>query len=153
MRRLLLAMLLGAMVVPLGGSGCSSEEVSPDDEAIADLGSIARAYDAVIGMHRKPPRSVDEIKQVLVDFHDVGWVGPPDEVLVSSRDGQPYVIILGVDLGAEISRDVLAYEKNGADGKRYVLLTSRDVLAMTDEAFLAATFAMRHRPVEQAKTE
>jgi hypothetical protein len=140
------AILLGALAIGSGSSGCSSPAASEEDETTTDLRSIARAYDSVIGMRKKPPRSVDEIKQVLVDFHDVGWVGPPDDVLISSRDGQPYVIVLGVDLGAEISKDVLAYEKNGAEGKRYVLLTSRDVMQMTDDEFAQATFAQGHKP-------
>ncbi|MCI0359464.1 MAG: hypothetical protein L0211_13390 [Planctomycetaceae bacterium] len=135
-----------AAAIAAASSGCSSQAQSGEDETTTDLRSIARAYDSVIGMRRKPPRSVDEIKQVLVDFHDVGWVGPPDEVLISSRDGQPYVIILDVDLGAEISKDVLAYEKKGAEGKRYVLLTSRDVIQMTDDEFAQASFAQRHKP-------
>jgi hypothetical protein len=148
MLRQLLAILLGAVVIGSGSSGCSSPAASDEDENTTDLRSIGRAYDAVIGMRNKPPRSVGEIKQVLVDFHDVGWVGPPDEVLISSRDGQPYVIILGADLGAEVSKDVLAYEKKGAEGKRYVLLTSRDVLQMSEDEFAQATFAMGHKPLE-----
>jgi hypothetical protein len=67
-------------------------------------------------------------------------------VLTSSRDGQPYVVIFGVDLGARNSPDTFVYEKTGADGKRYVLTMSRDVRQLTDAESAQATFANGHKP-------
>ena len=75
-------------------------------------------------------------------------VGKPDEVLTSSRDGQPYVIILGADLGATRSGEVLAYEKKGAGGKRYVLSMDFNVGQISDADFAKATFAMGHLPAK-----
>jgi hypothetical protein len=149
-------MLLGVLFAAAAASGCSSEPISPEDEATADLREIARAYEVAIAASNRPPRDVDQIKKVLADLHTDGLVtNDPTDVLTSPRDGQPYVIILGADLGAEVSTEVLAYENSGAEGKRYVLLMSRDVRAMSDEEFAQAAFAGGHKPLapEAAKSD
>jgi hypothetical protein len=133
--------LLAASVV-----ACASRPVSREDETTSDLRNIARAYEVVINQHRHPPRDVEELKRVLADLHEANLNPPADEVLTSSRDGQPYVIILGADLGASAAKDVLAYEKKGKEGKRYVLYLSRDIMQLTDAEFARATFAMGHKP-------
>ena len=95
---------------------------------------------------RRPPRDIKEIEKVLSDLHDANLNPPAKEILVSPRDGEPYVIIMGANLGATRSPDILAYEKRGAEGKHYVLLMSYDVQQITDEEFSKATFAMGHKP-------
>jgi len=94
----------------------------------------------------KPPRDVEQLKKILAELHAADLNPAPEEVLTSSRDGQPYVIIMGANLGATISGDILAYEKNGLNGKRYVLTMSRDIRQMTDEEFKRATFVQGHKP-------
>jgi hypothetical protein len=125
--------------------GCSSRAGSSDDEPTRDLGHIARAYQVHL-YGGKPPREVDQLKKILEELHAANLNPAPEEVLTSSRDGQPYVIIMGANLGATTSGDILAYEKNGANGKRYVLLMSRDIRQMADEEFKRATFVQGHKP-------
>jgi hypothetical protein len=137
--------LLWAVVV---AAGCSGAPKSTEDENTTDLREIAKAYSVTISAHRRPPKSLDEIKSVLADLHEANLVGKPEDVLKSSRDGQPYVIILGADLGATRSGEVLAYEKKGAGGKRYVLSMDFNVGQISDADFAKANFAMGHLPAK-----
>jgi hypothetical protein len=133
---------LGALLA----AGCSSGAKSSEDETTMDFRHIVRAYDLVLAEKRRPPRDVSEIEKVLTELHEADLNPPAKDVLISSRDGEPYVIIMGADLGATRSSDILAYEKRGAEGKRYVLLMSYDVQQLTDEEFANATFTMGHKP-------
>jgi hypothetical protein len=157
MPRCLSSALLGAVAIGWGAigwgiGGCSARAVSVDEEAASDLREIARAYEVVIAASQRPPRALDQINKVLTDLHTDGLVADePADVLNSPRDGQSYVIILGADLGAQNSPEILAYEALGADGNRYVLLMSRDIRKMTDEEFAQAPFAMGHKPASGAK--
>jgi hypothetical protein len=132
-------------------TGCSSTPKSTEDETTTDLREIAKAYAVTISLHRRPPRSLEEIKKVLGELHEAKMVGKPEEVLTSSRDGQPYEIILGADLGASRSPEILAYEKQGKDGTRYVLTMTYDVQQLSDAEFAQATFAAGHKPARAKK--
>jgi len=138
----------GLLAAIVWSAGCSATPKSTEDENSTDLREIAKAYAVTISLHRRPPKSIEEIKKVLEDLHEAKMVGKPDEVLTSTRDGQPYVIILGADLGATRSPDILAYEKKGAGGKRFVLSMDFNIVQMTDADFAQATFAMGHRPAK-----
>jgi hypothetical protein len=146
MRRRFALVALCTLFSLSGLVGCTSKPVVKEDEAAQDLSNIGMAYGFVVTGDFHPPRDIAEIKKVLDGLHRMGKTPPTDEVLVSSRDGEPYVIILGARLGEVISQDILAYEKKGADGKRYVLLMDRSVRQLSDEEFKQATFAQRHRP-------
>ena len=52
----------------------------------------------------------------------------------SARDGQPFVILWGADpqTGMDLKPLVIAYEKNGSGGNRFVY-TAMGVMQMTDE--------------------
>jgi hypothetical protein len=126
-------------------AGCT-KPVSREDEQTNDLNNIARAYGIIVNDSHRPPRGVEELKTLLSGLHKADMVPDPEEIFVSSRDGQPYVIIYGANLGTVSSPEILAYEKKGADGKRYVLLMSRDVRQLTDQEFKQARFANGHKP-------
>jgi hypothetical protein len=137
------------LLLEISFCGCSSQPKSAEDENTTDMRHIARAYELVINQSKKPPRDIEQIKSVLNELAEAKLNPPADEVLTSSRDGQPYVVILGANLGATRSADVLAYEAKGAEGKRYVLKMSYDVSQMTDAEFAQATFAMGHKPASK----
>ena len=132
--------------IPLAGA--CSKPVSKEDDAVADLGFISRAYGLILSGKHRPPNDVSEIREVLTDLHVMDENPPADEVLVSSRDGKPYVVIMGADINSAPSAEVLAYEQTGAEGKRYVLLMSRDITTMTETEFKSAAFAMGHKPAK-----
>ena len=93
---------------------------------------------------QRPPQSAEELKPAL------GKLGNPDDLLRSSRDGQPFVVCWGVDLLVPPTwakaTPVLAYEKRGVDGRRYVLTTRRRVELMPDQEFRKASFPPGHTP-------
>jgi hypothetical protein len=77
-----------------------------------------------------------------------------DDVFHSPRDGEMYVILWGVkaaDLQRSSNADpaqrfpVLAYEKRGTDGQRYVLQMPPQVTLMSDEELKKARFPAPHK--------
>ena len=129
----------------LVAGGCSKSGSSEDATTTA-LRQIAKAYGVPLAAQQRPPQSLDEIKQILNDLHKDGMNPPADEVLVSPRDKQPYVIVLGARLGSQMSSDILIYEKDGAEGKRYVFTMNYEVKQLTDDEFAKASFALGHKP-------
>ena len=69
-----------------------------------------------------------------------------DKVLTSSRDNQPYVIIIGSQFGVGEGNEIVMYEKTGAEGTRYVMFTDRSVRQLSTEEFRQSKFAKGHRP-------
>jgi hypothetical protein len=127
----------------LGLAGCSSKPEKPRDPGEVNLRKIVQAYDLGEYHLHRPPRNEDELKRFL---EGLGETGDLNEILHSPRDGQPYVILFGPPLDSDARDTVLAYEKTGADGKRYVVTLSRDIKVLTDQEFAGATFAKGHRP-------
>ena len=72
--------------------------------------------------------------------------------MISPRNGEPFVIIWGVDYDAlPVGPDpftVAAYEKKGVDGKRYVLRFPPRVELMSDAELGKAVFPAGHQPPE-----
>jgi hypothetical protein len=135
---LLLAAVAGAV-------GCAKEvrveaKLDPAHENLMRIGS---AYIQFNTKNQRPPKSVEEIKPFLKES------GSIDELLRSPRDGHPFVICWGVDLLVPPrwakSTPILAYEKRGAEGTRYVLTTLRSVEQMSDEQFQQASFPAGHQ--------
>ena len=141
-----IALLALCSLLTLGGVGCSTKPVSREDDTTQDLNHIARVYGLMISVDHHPPRDEEELRQSLLDFHKADMNPHPDEIMVSSRDKQPYVIIYKANFGTAASSEIVAYEKTGAEGKRYVLTMSRDVRQLSDQEFRQATFANGHRP-------
>ena len=144
-RSALLAVLSGCILLS-GLTGCWLNSPPPKDEAFTDFHEIGRAYSFIIGQKNRPPKSVAEIREVLENLHQAGLVGEPSKAMLSSRDGEPYVIILGAPLGEIVSNDILAYEQKGKEGHRYVLRMSREIDLISDEVFAQSTFIKNHKP-------
>lgn len=132
------------LVSPFAG-GCGGGKPAAKDAPAAyeNLRKISSAYlQATNGLNR-PPRSLDEIMTFL------GKDGNPEEILRSPEDGEPYVILWGVDYRTVQPGPggfpVLAYEQRGKGGKRYVLQV-RNVSQLSDEEFKRAPFPPGHKP-------
>ncbi len=136
-----LALLICAWLL----SGCSSPRFE-EDPVKANLRSIGKAYWTIVGFHNRPPRDLEELRSTLADLHAVEMGEAPDKVLISPRDKQPFVIILGAQPSATESTTILAYEQQGADNTRYVLTTSGTILEMSNDEFAKASFAANHKP-------
>lgn len=132
-------------------SGCTPstpvEVVVPLAPVHDNLLKISTAYLGYTTAKHKPPQSVKDLRPLLADQ------GNPDEILKSPRDGQPLVICWGFDvmnpLASAPGTPVLAYEKKGVDGSRYVLISTPMgpmVQEMSDADFRAAQFPKGHHP-------
>jgi hypothetical protein len=106
------------------------------------LYTFGKAYIQASAQLNRGPKNYSEIKSLL----------PSDattDLLRSPNDGEEFVILWGVDfnklppLGADPFY-VGAYEKNGKNGKRYVLRFPIGVVSMTDAELKAANFPPGH---------
>ena len=144
-RRLTLVLMPWCLIA----GGCSSSTPlqvgSPPDPTAEKLEKVIAAYGRYCVAEQRPPESAEELKPTLAKL------GNPDDLLRSSRDGQPFVVCWGVDLlalpsWAKSKTSVLAYEKQGVDGQRYVLTAQRRVRLMPDGDFRQASFPPGHAP-------
>ena len=129
----------------LGCAGCSAKPVvvQETDAARAHLIKLVAAYTQANEHLRRGPRNLDELRPHLKN------VDATDAVLRSPNDQEPFVIHWGVDVlsdSAAAAPLVLAYEKRGKDGKRYVATTLRTTHVMTEAEFRQAGFPKGHKP-------
>jgi hypothetical protein len=92
-----------------------------------------------------PPTDIEQVKSSLpaaLDSDDV------EKVFQSTRDGNPYVIVWGVDIiGAEKNSDtILAYERTGANGMRWVVTCRGESKEVNDTEFANLPFPKNHQP-------
>ena len=121
-------------VALLSTSSCNPSQVStriPEDHA--RLESIVTVYAYACRDLGRPPESVDDLTPIFKKAN----VADPQAYLTSTRDGQPYVIVWGIDLE---SRDLnsaipLAYEQVGKDGKRLVVTCNQQVQEFSETEF------------------
>jgi hypothetical protein len=130
------------------GCGSSKPVVVDSVASQKNLQRIAGAYAMFAAKQGRPPKDLNDLKPQLE--------GGPDklvasEVLRSPDDGEEYVIIYGVSV-IELAQKginpnvVIAYEKNGSGGKRWVLKMPSQVLQMTDAEFKKAPFPPGSQP-------
>ena len=129
------------LLLAVAGPAACSKEVRVEaklDPAHEHLMRIGSAYIQFNTNNHRPPQSVGDLKPFLKEF------GSIEELLRSPRDGQPFVICWGVDLLVPPtwakSTPILAYEKRGAEGERYILTTLRSVEQLSEEQFQQASF-------------
>ncbi len=107
-------------------SGCFSRPDNVEREN-STIKPLAVAYGSYISSHRGvPPANEEGFRQHLQNtwenlknFHQLTSV---DDLLISNRDKQPYVILYGDVTGPKgpAGMPVVAYEKTGVNGKRFV---------------------------------
>jgi len=119
-------------------SGCGSSDSQPVVKELNasqdNLRSIRAAYLQVVQTSGRP-QGANDLVPALKKF------GDPDTILVSPADGQPYVIVWGIDpMSPSMVGKIWAYERNGKDEKRWVI-DHRHVREMSDEEFGKAIIA------------
>src|SRR5262245_13667664 len=135
------AMILSALI------GCSSKPVQPvEDPGLIRLRTVGLAYRIFFFHYSRPPRSEHDLRRTFTELGVQGAERDVDEQLRSPRDGQPYVVIYGVPLDSDLRATILAYEKDGSGGTRYVFTQSGDMKQLTDAEFARADFAKGHKP-------
>ncbi len=140
-----LGMLL-AFSALLGCSGSSTPIYvdKPLDPTHEKLMKIGMAYARFSANRKRPPQAWADLRPILAETENA------DGPWCSARDGQPLVVCWGVDLSKRPAwaktTPVLAYEKQGADGSRYVLTAVRNVELLSDKDFREASFPPGHDP-------
>jgi|SRR5262245_20043629 len=117
--------------------GCS-KPLPQEDAAVVNLRKIVQAYDVAEYRLHRAPKSEEELRRF---FAEAGATDDPDQYLRSPRDGQPYIVLYGTALDPNGRNTILAHEKDGVEGKRYVITLSRDVKLLTEDEFANAEFA------------
>jgi hypothetical protein len=135
--------LLGIALVAVGCSSAAPEH-KPLDKTHENLMHVGTAYQQFCSENKRAPAGPADLEPKLKEF------GDPKEILASPRDGQPFVVCWNVDLSKPVpwakTFPVLAYEKIGAGGKRWVLTTLRSVEETDAAAFAKAEFPPGQAP-------
>lgn len=121
-RLLLFALALVATV------GCLGSQTASQEKEESNLKPLAVFFGRYLAQHRgQPPQDEAEFKQFLTEISPEELktfnLTSTDQIFVSSRDKQPYVIIYGQPTGPSKGpggAPIIAYEKVGVGGKRYV---------------------------------
>lgn len=131
--------LLGFVLVVALPSGCSEKPKVEENKAADHLRKIINAFDVALYDNKHPLRDETELKAAL---KKISPAENPDEIIRSPNDGEPYEIVWGVNLDRQTeSNAIVAHEKKGAGGKRYVITVARIVSQMNDSDFANASFA------------
>jgi hypothetical protein len=134
------------LLAGLAGCGAAGPKVVPLSDSEKNLTSVALAYTEAHTRLGRPPKNAEELKPFLKEF------GNPEDLLVSPNDGEPYVVVWGVDPTRGGPTDyqgmwqIIAYEKKGSGGRRAVTDIRGRPLTVPEEDFPKLTFVGRHRP-------
>ena len=101
-------------------------------ESSSNLMAIFRAYKAATDKKGQAPTKRADLLEFLNE------AGDPEKILRSPDDGEEYVIHWGVNLESTDAL-VVAYEKTGRGGRRYVL-RGHVVFSLTDEELKKVPF-------------
>lgn len=138
--------LLLAGTFALVALGCGQTVPTYDQMTIdtADqFRKVGMAYTKAYQKKRSPP-TVDDLKAYLKQQGE-----NPDTLLTSPRDGQPLVIVTGFSPDKEAKGDelpIVAYEKNGVNGRRVTVDSRGTVVLYSDADFAKLEFVGGHKP-------
>jgi hypothetical protein len=140
------AAAVGFLFLATLAAGCGSRSVvvADDDPSRDNLIAIVDAYSRAAEQLQRPPRGLDEIKPHFRKSESLS------SVLRSPNDGESYVIAWGADVLTpppdEGTPVLLAYEKNGCDGRRRAATIWGTTLILTDAQFTQVRFPKGHQP-------
>ncbi len=130
MTRLITSMTVITFLVGL--AGCNRPASREMQKSSQNLMAISKAYRKATQKLGMPPTNLDMMSAELKEL------GDPEILLVSPEDNERYVILFGANADANPAQ-VVAYEKNGKDGKRFVLF-GHIVWYLTDEELRSKPF-------------
>ena len=113
--------------------GCGPSGPSDGDVDSSQLQQLARWYGNFPTVNRgRMPGDEAQLKAHITQ-HAGDSVASVDDLFVSERDGQPYVMLYGKDAANPGNGGVVGYEALGVEGKRFVGFRSGEVQEL-DEA-------------------
>ncbi len=112
--------------IALAGCGTAPRPVDARNASVGDkLEAVAKGYNEATAGLGRAPKTDAELRPYLERF------GPPDEVLRSPTDDQPFVI----NFRATTPSDVVACERSGGGGKRAAVNLRGEVSSISDADF------------------
>jgi hypothetical protein len=129
--------VLGPFVLFCLLTGCGQKiEPQPLPAAEAVIRKLGSLYHDFGATQHKKPANMEELKAWAkklpkTRLADLG-IEDVEAIFVSPRDNQPYVLVHGGPAGPW---QVVAHEKTGKDGKRYVVTAMGSALEIEDAAF------------------
>lgn len=106
-------------------AGCSSGAGDTSEPDVSRIKQLTALYASYLNRNAdRPPASEVEFKRYIAERGDpvlkLADVSTVDELFVSPRDNEPYVLLYGNDAAKLIRRGVVTHEKTGVDGRRLV---------------------------------
>jgi hypothetical protein len=134
------------LLAALSLAGCFSRKVvnRPTTPTEDRLYKIGKAYQRASSRLNRAPVDFEELQPDLEP-------GDSEDLLRSPNDGEPFVILWGVDYrtlppNPKSPHTVAAYEQRGTNGKRYVLRFPLEVAHLSNEELGKAVFPPGHSP-------
>jgi hypothetical protein len=124
--------------------GCGDGQESAEATQESNIKKLGVLYGRYMSRNRgQPPRNEADFRKFIDglgdDFLKHLGATSADELFISERDGQPYVVVYG-KLGPRVDTvggPIAIYEQVGADGTRFVA-TDLTVETVTEEEFRRA---------------
>lgn len=133
-RRPLRWLAAAAAVLAIGCGTGENRAAKPVAPAAERLLAIGVAYSRFNFERGGPPRGPEDLRELLAGA----------DLFTSPRDSEPFVVFWGVDLRRPLAgatgRPILAHERTGGEGGRYVLTTMRHVELLAEDEFRASSF-------------
>lgn len=139
--------ILAIIVVLLGVvAGCSDPGRSNKVEQESPLKRLAIFYGSYLSQHQgKPPGGESEFKAFLKEAANADMLKAQfqitdiDTLFISPRDNKPYVVYYSISSNSQGpgGAPVVAYEKEGLNGKRFVASALGAVVELDENAFRA----------------
>ena len=129
------ALLLPALLMSMGCG--SSNEAKAKRQESSRLKNLSLLYGRFLSAHRGvPPKDEAEFKGFVASLPDEAktHIPPVDELFVSERDNQPYVIVYGKSTSGGPA-DIIGYEQTGVGGKRFIANSVGAVQEVDAETF------------------
>lgn len=121
---------LVAVLAAIGLSGCGSDNQPPPPSDANNMRGLIRYYATATRQLGRPPSNMEELEAVLA-----GAVDDASSYFKSTRDGQVYGVVWGLQLNSQPEETIIAYEQVGVDGKRMVMPISGEPREVTEEEF------------------
>ena len=119
-------------------TGCDDGAGRTKGSGEAHLRSLVALYNSAGNQQGRAPTSEAELRDYVVanaqQVLERLEIASFDELLISERDGQPFVVLYGKPPKG-VRPDIIAYEQTGIDGKRLVGFSLGNIEEVDETAF------------------
>lgn len=132
--RLYVFLIVGCLQV-----GCGNSTTSVNEERLgSNLSELAVWYHRFVSTHSgRPPGDEENFKKFIQAYGfqaDTGrGINTVDDLFMSPRDQKPYIVVYGKQ--GSFVPDIIAYEQDGVDGRRWLASSMTTVAEVDSEKF------------------